>query len=48
MVGLGFRAPSGDEKSDFCISVTLLNGRNCANDFAIKAFECGNAFDTVG
>ena len=31
-----------------CLSVMLLNGRVCANDFAIKALECGNAFDAVG
>jgi len=31
-----------------CLSVTLLNGRVCAKDFVVKAFEYGNAFDTVG
>jgi len=32
----------------YCLSVTLLNDRVCANDFAIKEFEYGNAFDTFG
>ena len=26
----------------------LLNWRDCANDFVIKAFEYGNGFDTFG
>ena len=30
-----------------CLSVTLLNGRVYANDFAIKAFEYRNDFGTV-
>jgi len=43
-------AGGGGAKSSIFVflSVTLLNGRGCANDFAIKAFEYGNAFDTVG
>jgi len=32
----------------FFLSITLLNGRVCANDFNIKAFEYGRAFDIVG
>ena len=37
----------GDEKVEvFCLSVTLLNGRGCANDFAV--FEYGNTFETAG
>ena len=31
-----------------CLSVTLLNVTVCAPDFAIKALEYGNDFDTVG
>ena len=35
-----------------CLSVflfvTLLNVRDCAPDFAMKALECRNDFDTVG
>jgi len=31
-----------------CLSVTLLNVRVCAPDFATKALEYGNDFDTVG
>jgi len=30
-----------------CLSVTLLNGQVCANDFAIKAFEYRNDFGTI-
>jgi len=32
----------------FSLSVTLFNSRVFANDFAIKVFEYGNAFDNVG
>ena len=39
----------GTKKFDvFCLSVTRLNGKVCANDLAIKALEHGNAFDIVG
>jgi len=31
-----------------CLSVTLLNVRVCAPDFAMKALECRNDFDAVG
>jgi len=31
-----------------CLSVTLLNVRVCVTDFAMKAFEYRNDFDTVG
>jgi len=31
-----------------CLSVTLLNVRDCAPDFAMKASEYINEFDTVG
>ena len=31
-----------------CLSVTLLNVRVCAPDFAMKALEYRNDFDTVG
>ena len=31
-----------------CLSVTLLNVRVCAPDFAMKALEYRNCFDTVG
>ena len=31
-----------------CLSVTLLNVRDCAPDFAIKALEYRNDFDAVG
>jgi len=30
-----------------CLFVTLLNVRDCAPDFATKAFEYRNDFDTV-
>ena len=31
-----------------CLPVTLLNVRVCVPDFAMKALECRNDFDTVG
>ena len=31
-----------------CLSVTLLNVRVCAPDFAMKALECRNDFDAAG
>jgi len=31
-----------------CLSVTLLNVRVCVPDFAVKALEYRNDFDTVG
>jgi len=31
-----------------CLSVTLLNVRTCAPDFAMKALEYRNDFDAVG
>ena len=32
----------------FCLSVTLLNVRECVPDFAMKALEYRNDFDAVG
>ena len=31
-----------------CLSVTILNVRDCAPDFAMKSLEYRNDFDTVG
>ena len=31
-----------------CLSVTLLNVRDCASDFAMKALKYRNDFDAVG
>jgi len=31
-----------------CLSVTLLNVRDCAPDFAMKALKYTNDFDAVG
>ena len=31
-----------------CLSVTLLNVRDCAPDFSMKAWEYRNDFDAVG
>jgi len=31
-----------------CLSVALLNVRDCAPDFAMKAFQYRNDFDAVG
>ena len=41
---------AGVAKNDFlsvCLSVMLLNVRDCAPNFAMKALECRNDFDTV-
>ena len=31
-----------------CLSITLLNVRDCAPDFAMKALEYRNDFDAIG
>ena len=31
-----------------CLSVTLLNVRDCSPDFAMKALEYRNDFDAIG
>jgi len=31
-----------------CVSIAFLNNRDCAHDFAVKALEYRNSFDTVG
>ena len=33
---------------EFCLSVTLMNVRVCSPDFAMKALEYRNDYDTVG
>ena len=52
LVGLGFHPPLGRPKTlnflSVCLFVTLLNVRVCAPDFATKALEYRNDFDTVG
>ena len=56
MVGLGFHPPQGQPKTlsfffvclSVCLSVTLLNVRDCAPDFAMKALEFRNSVDAVG
>ena len=57
LVGLGFHPPPGWPKTFFvcvflclfvCLFVTLLNDRDCASDFAMKAMEYRNDFDGVG
>jgi len=51
--GAGFHPPSGRPKTvEFffvfiCLSVTLLNVRDCAPNFAMKALEYRNDFDTL-
>ena len=53
LVGLGFHPPPGQPKTlgvfcwSVCLFVTLLNVRDCAPDFAMKAWEYRNDFDTV-
>jgi len=55
LVGLGFHPPPGRPKRrvfylfvclSLCLSVTLLNVRVCAPDFAMKALEYRNDSDT--
>ena len=29
------------------LSITLMKGRDCAKEFNIKEFECGNNFDVI-
>ena len=55
LVGLGFHPPPGAAKNveffvclSVCLSVTLLNVRVSAPDFAMKALEYRNDFDAVG
>jgi len=52
IVGLGFHPPPGQPKTlsflFVCLFVALLNARDCAPDFAMKAWEYRNDFDTVG
>ena len=59
LVGLGFHPPPGWPKTlsffvclsvclFVCLFVTLLNVRDCAPDFAMKALEYRNDFDAVG
>ena len=48
---ISFAAGAAKKRSVFlfvCLFVTLLNVRDCAPDFAMKAFEYRNDFDTVG
>jgi len=50
LVGLGVSPAAGVAKNVefFCLlSVTLLNVRDCAPDFTMKALEYRNDFDTV-
>jgi len=52
LVGLGFHPPPGRPKTlnflSVCLSVTLLHVRVCVPDFAMKALEYRNDFDTAG
>jgi len=55
LVVLRFHPPPGWAKTlsffvclSVCLFVTLLNVRDCAPDFAMKALEDRNDFDTVG
>jgi len=48
LVGLGFSLAAGAAKNVNCLSVTLLNVRVCAPDFAMNALEYRNDFDTDG
>jgi len=52
LVGLGFHPPPGQPKTlSFlfaCLFVTLLNISDCVADFAMKALEYRNDFDTIG
>jgi len=58
MMGLELRAPPGGSSiyniekrhngTAYEHYMTPQSGRDCANDFAIKAFEYRNAFDAIG
>jgi len=55
LVGLGFHPPPAQPKTlslfvclFVCLSVTLLNVRDCSPDFAMKALEYKNNFDAFG
>jgi len=55
LMGLNFTRQQAAKNVEFlsvfmsvCFSVTLLNVRVCAPDFAMKALEYRNDFDTVG
>jgi len=52
LVGLAFHPPPGQPKTlsflFVSLFVTLLNVRDCAPEFAVKALEYRNDFDTVG
>ena len=47
MVGCGLYAPQRMKSSTLFLR-HAFERYNCANDFAIKAFEYGNAFGNVG
>jgi len=52
LLGLEFHPPPGQPKTLIfclfvCLFVTLLNVRDCAPDFATKAFDYRNGIDTV-
>jgi len=59
-VALGFHPPPGEPKMlsffvvclfvclSVCLFVALLNVRDCAPDFAMKALEYRNDFDAIG
>ena len=53
LVGLGFHSPPGQPKTlrffclIVCLSITLLNVRDCSLDFAMKALEYRNSFDAI-
>jgi len=42
------RAAKNVEFLSVCLFVTLLNVRDCAPDFAVKALDYRNDFDTIG
>jgi len=47
-ISLATRAAKNVEFLSVCLSVTLLNVRDCAPDFAMKELEYRNDFDVVG
>ena len=52
--GWDFTRRGGSQNVEFfvclfvCLFITLLNVRDCAPDFAMKALEYRNDFDTIG
>jgi len=47
-LALTSRATDAKKLDLLCLSVTLLNGKDCEHEIAIKQYKVRNDFDTVG